>query len=1401
MTKNLIVLHVSDVHFGLDETKGEQERIADALIKAVHSSGKIPDICVFSGDLTQDGTQLGEGEKWLAALMEPYDCPLFLVPGNHEVLRGSADHECLSLAFPHANSFKIQRDKICSKADHLSTFIKWHNDAAKRLNMKSDWSKNIFACLDTLTANGLTVRVICLNSAVLSHQNNEQRKLVIDTKSLNDLLGTCDTENELVLVVSHHPTDWLVEWNQLEIERLIRQKTGPHAYLHGHKHVPKGATESDITIGAICWLGAGAAYHDSEKNWEQSFSFYEFDLNAHKVVLDVYTFNERTGLWKPDTRLSDDIVARLPTLPGQTKPQKVAGPHGFPDRIFEEIGGGYFEPENVSSNLRQFDGISVIEEEWTVKSYRRVSSVSANRLTSSEYHDVLAQPCFILYSEKDSSTEKVDRLTVDSLTSPNLQRNFVRLSQHDQFLSDFEIANSYCFVAGEKTGKGSWLGFLGEHVLADLSKNYVPLWVNHFGKSDKPGEELVRALLDYCSANSDAEPVLLVDDLYRHPEGLDALARIKRGMLKDIPIYCTLLSEPPDGDVDRRSWENMKSRWSQLEDIIGPDFIIYDVPRHPQVVSGKKHINSDGDLLLGAVETALGNDASTRIRGELIEAGTVPLFFLSQFIQENFGRPPEDQQAWIDQRKADITPKALFRKTWEGSGRHHDVIRSAAFLEDATASLLSRYCARLRDEEEGIILDYIEEQIRLGRLLLYEQWNPFTDRKITTLRMVDGLKTTATDQENLPRPIRDRYIETLFDCVDPESEEGQLAALLSLLFLREDPGRKHLFQQKIEKQEWDRADCRYLLAVIESAFDLVAAPMQKQLASLAINQRPQRTRVAWSKLLASLTQNSGRELGGDWRTQLIAAAVATLEEEWKTGSDWEEAAQALVEIFVREKESQRALTWVRKLEDRNGKLDHRTTYLYVQCLSELKRYEAVSALLHAEDAPVDVLIGGANFHYGREEWDVALPLWQRIGAMSEEYRDAASGKALRCLLEIGDEPSIAEAKRMLEAEDAPVDALIEGANFYDGRKEWSEALPIHRRIGAMSEEHRDAALGNVQRCLLEIGDEPSIAEAKRMLEAEDAPVDVLIGGANFHHGREEWDVALPLWQRIGAMSEEYRDAASGKALRCLLEIGDEPSIAEAKRMLEAEDAPVDTLIEGAIFYDGRKEWSEALPLHRRVGAMSEEHGDAASCKALSCLLEIGDEPSIAEAKRMLEAEDATVFSYLVAIETYDRNGIPLEASKLQEQALERFPHDANLLIGCIKRDGAFKNWESVEILAKALIDSLSQARQKSEDLVFVRRLAFAYVALGNPEECLKLVLPIINKLSGNELVRARETVLFAACIQGDENLAVRTYNELKSLEWPHHNETDCVFNFLRNLTEISGNKLPALIELHLDECH
>jgi len=307
------ILHISDVHFGVKDSKQEQQRITDALITAAHDeSNPAPDICIFSGDLTQKGDDkdFSRGEEWLKELVEKWHlCPIFIVPGNHEVQRDNADEFIIRGAHHTEDYFQKWRNRK-EGLKHLERFFKWHNNVKSSvLPLISNWDESKLVCSSTENIRNGKIRLLGLNTASLSCDDKDEGKLVVDIGLINKSLQDVDHNNELVIAVGHHPLDSLAPWNKKEIHTLFSQTKGIHVYIHGHLHTELVNSHSEYGQN-LTTLGAGASYQGSK--YPQSFAFYEFDFQEQKINPRTFCYDHKQGLWRLNTEHSYPITANLP---------------------------------------------------------------------------------------------------------------------------------------------------------------------------------------------------------------------------------------------------------------------------------------------------------------------------------------------------------------------------------------------------------------------------------------------------------------------------------------------------------------------------------------------------------------------------------------------------------------------------------------------------------------------------------------------------------------------------------------------------------------------------------------------------------------------------------------------------------------------------------------------------------------------------------------------------------------------------------------------------------------------------------------------------------------------------------------------------------------------------------
>ena len=317
------ILHVSDVHFGLHDSTNNGPIVTDALIRAAHAADWKPDLCVFSGDRANKGKpeELDLGRAWLAKLVAKWNCPLAIVPGNHDLDRSAATKKVLRAASHHADAYDDWREDLRADTTRFAEFLtRFQNDGVSGdIDLFLQWDDALFHGLGKGSFGGTPVTVIGLNTALLSCDDHDavegktsEGKLVVDLASLNAALSDC-TEEELVLVVGHHPTvGWLAPWNARELRVALGRKTkGAHAWLHGHVHDADAVYHASGRGSSLATMMAGATYQN-QKNYPLFFACYEFQVEDDQVRVETFKYLPTPNAWRLDPELSDTFPMALP---------------------------------------------------------------------------------------------------------------------------------------------------------------------------------------------------------------------------------------------------------------------------------------------------------------------------------------------------------------------------------------------------------------------------------------------------------------------------------------------------------------------------------------------------------------------------------------------------------------------------------------------------------------------------------------------------------------------------------------------------------------------------------------------------------------------------------------------------------------------------------------------------------------------------------------------------------------------------------------------------------------------------------------------------------------------------------------------------------------------------------
>ncbi|MCB9502591.1 MAG: metallophosphoesterase [Deferribacteres bacterium] len=239
-----IFIHLSDLHFRKNSEE-EQGIVLNAFFKDLQKQFTPYDnsqiYLIFSGDFVQ----AGENKDLYMKFFDLFDMELnrigisfnqrICVPGNHDVSQKYIEnkyveheaviaHNLSEIDFNNYihNSPKIFTKKFFNYIDFEKRYAKFGISDSILIGKGWDVDENI--------------GVYCLNTALFSSGGykdiNDKNRLVVETRNLNKWLF--GTKTKIKILVMHHPLEWLNEWSQKELRKLIQSNF--QLSLSGHVH-------------------------------------------------------------------------------------------------------------------------------------------------------------------------------------------------------------------------------------------------------------------------------------------------------------------------------------------------------------------------------------------------------------------------------------------------------------------------------------------------------------------------------------------------------------------------------------------------------------------------------------------------------------------------------------------------------------------------------------------------------------------------------------------------------------------------------------------------------------------------------------------------------------------------------------------------------------------------------------------------------------------------------------------------------------------------------------------------------------------------------------------------------------------------------------------------------------
>lgn len=292
----MIILHLSDIHFRKSEVETTQDpnfHLRNEMLRDIESRCAeigAPDVIIISGDVAFAGdvSEYSYATDWLRVLCERIGGrmdSIFVVPGNHDVVRAKAEQNLVQLIHQEIKKAENPVEELTRQlsdkdaANLLYDSLDNYNTFALQFFCDLKPSERTRAKRDLQLNDGSTLRLWGLNTAVVSSRHDKQGSIFVDAAS-HQITREAGVTN---VVVAHHHLSWLGQSQMLE-DHL--NDVAP-IQIFGHIHTNRIAQHRDYLR-----LTASAAQPDRhEAGWEPGYNILQLSVRgeADDRQLDVTT--------------------------------------------------------------------------------------------------------------------------------------------------------------------------------------------------------------------------------------------------------------------------------------------------------------------------------------------------------------------------------------------------------------------------------------------------------------------------------------------------------------------------------------------------------------------------------------------------------------------------------------------------------------------------------------------------------------------------------------------------------------------------------------------------------------------------------------------------------------------------------------------------------------------------------------------------------------------------------------------------------------------------------------------------------------------------------------------------------------------------------------------------------
>ena len=354
----------------------------DAIVAEVKGNPEKPNFVFFTGDLAFSGTA-AEYKLLKKRLFEPLramlptNCPLFTVPGNHDVDRTRVGKPRLWMVDEEERTAfqNVDGEGQRKRADALLPRFEAYRQIESEFSAwGEDWlaSEQGSIC-KIVEVNGRSVALVGINTAWLCQDDADWGSLTAGRTMVDAALRkAAAAQADFLVVLGHHPLVAMTgerEWSDGNRIRM-RLEQANAVYLHGHLHASDGQTTGNSMQSVLAIQAPSGFQAADSKVWRNGLLWGKADLDAGQLIITPKRWNDDFRQYLFD---SDAIDPRL----------RVKGQDWF---VFP-LPGGAPAALNASAFNEAEGELAGMAEGWEVISAEALTQKTAKRPSAKEMSD------------------------------------------------------------------------------------------------------------------------------------------------------------------------------------------------------------------------------------------------------------------------------------------------------------------------------------------------------------------------------------------------------------------------------------------------------------------------------------------------------------------------------------------------------------------------------------------------------------------------------------------------------------------------------------------------------------------------------------------------------------------------------------------------------------------------------------------------------------------------------------------------------------------------------------------------------------------------------------------------------------------------------------------------------